>query len=274
MIRNRSPDTKMIEVLAEQIRAEMIQDIHQENEGICQELVQLEKHRRLVKPVVSKHEQPPPPPMTTLKSIVKDAMDQATSEEGLSRKKKKMLPLLAERLEEAHRLGIYKEHVNTICRFTCLIYPGAKHNTIRKALPYKYKEPNQSKIACRQMKGLTASIYRHNRQKKMASGSRHWPQVSSEQASLEKIANNSVTPYKDMARHSYYSTFASRLIRCKRKRYNTGTFEKIKKDKALRYMCRDIEFALWYLEEVYHPSKKELSIGRKAMEIFNHEKQR
>ncbi len=266
----------MIEVLAEQIREEMIQDIHQENEGICQELVQLEKHRRRrpVKPVVSKHEQQQQQP-TTLKGIVKDAMDQATREEGLSGKKKKMWLLLAERLEEAHRLGIYKEPVNTICRFICLIHPNAKHNTIRKALPYKYKEPNQSKIACRQMKGLTASIWRHNRKKMMASSSssRYWPQVS-EQASHEKIASNSVTPYKDMARHGYYYTFASWLRRCKRKKYNTGIFEKIKKDKAFRYLCRDIEFALWYLEEVYHPSAKELSTVRKAMEIFNHEKQR
>src|SRR6266508_2011664 len=106
MIQNRSPNTKMIEVLAEQIREEMIQDIHQENEGICQELVQLEKHRRRrpVKPVVSKHEQQQQQQPTTLKGIVKDAMDQATREEGLSRKKKKMWLLLAERLEEAHRL--------------------------------------------------------------------------------------------------------------------------------------------------------------------------
>jgi hypothetical protein len=81
------------------------------------------------------------------------------------------------------------------------------------------------------MKGLTASIYRHNRKKKkkkMASSSRYRPRVS-EQA--EKIASNSVTPYKDMARHSYYDTFASWLTRCKRKKYNTGIFEKIKKIK-------------------------------------------
>jgi hypothetical protein len=262
----------MIEVLAEQIRAEMIQDIHQGNEGICQELVQLEKHsRRPVKPVVSKQEQPPPTTTT-----LKDAVDQATREEGLSRKTKKMMwLLLAERLEEAHRLGIYKEPVDTICRFICLVYPSAKHNTIRKALPYKYKEPNQSKIACRQMKGLTASIFRHNRKKKMASSiSRYWPQVSSEQALPEKIASNPVTPYKDVACHSYYYTFASWLRRCKRKKYNTGIFEKIKKDKAFRYLCRDIESALWYLEQVYHSSQKELSTVRKAMEIFNREKGR
>jgi hypothetical protein len=265
MIQNRSPDTKMIEVLAEQIQEEMVQDIHQEIEGIYQELVQLEKHHRLpVKPVVSKHEQPLLPP-TTLKGIVKDAMDQATREEGLSQKKKKKWLLLAERLEEAHRLGIYKEPVNTICRFICLIHPTAKHNTIRKALSYKYKEPNQSRIACRQMKGLTASIWRHNKKKKMASSSRYWPQVS-EEVPPKKIASNSVTPYKDMARSSYYYTFASWLTRCKKKKYNTGIFEKIKKDKAFRYLCRDIEFALWYLEEVYHPSKKELSTVRKAME--------
>jgi hypothetical protein len=74
-----------------------------------------------------------------------------------------------------------------------------------------------------------------------------------------------------MARSSYYYTFASRLRRCKRRKYNTGIFEKIKKDKAFRYVCRDIEFALWYLEEVYHPSQKELSAVRKAMEIYKRE---
>jgi hypothetical protein len=263
----------MLEALAEQIRAEMVQDIHQEIERIYQELVQLEKNRSLPIKPISDHEQPLPP--TTLKGVIKDAMDQATREEGLSqkKKKKKMWLLLAERLEEAHRLGIYKEPVNTICRFICLIHPTAKHNTIRKALPYKYKEPNQSKIAHRQMKGLTASIYRHNRQqKKKIASSSYWPQVS-EKASSEKIASNSATPYKGVASTSYY-TFASWLRRCKRKKYNTGIFEKIKKDKAFRYVCRDIESALWYLEEVYHPSQKELSRVRKAIEIFKHEKER
>jgi hypothetical protein len=260
----------MLEALAEQIRAEIIQDTHQENEHIFQELVQLEKHhRRPVKPV-SNHEQPLPSP-TTLKDVVKDAMDQATRERLSG---KKMWLLLAERLEEAHRLGIYKEPVNTICRFICLIHPIAKHNTIRKALPYKYKEPNQSKIAQRQMNGLTASIYRHDTQKKkIASRSRYWAQVSEEVPPKKKIARSSrVTPYKDVARSSYY-TFASWLRRCKRKKYNTGIFEKIKKDKAFRYVCRDKEFALQYIEEVYHPSQKELSTVRKAMEIFKHEKQ-
>ena len=116
-------------------------------------------------------------PPTTLKGII-FAMDHATNGEVLSAKKKKMSLLLAERLEEAHHLGIYKEPVNTICRFISLIYPCAKHNTIRKALPYKYKEPNQSRITCRQMKGLTASIWRHNRKKKkkMANSSNtYWP---------------------------------------------------------------------------------------------------
>jgi hypothetical protein len=265
----------MIEVLAEQLRAEMIQDTHKEIERIYQELAQLERHqRRPVNPVLVKHKQQPPP--ATLKGIIKDAMDQAAKEERLSgKKKKKMWLLLAERLEEAHRLGIYKEPVNTICRFICLIYPSAKPNTIRKALPYKYKEPNQSKIACRQMKGLTASIWRHNRKKKMmASNIRHWPQVS-ERASPKKIGNNSsVTPYKDMAHNSYYTSFASWLRRCKKKKYNNGIFEKIKQDKAFPYLCRDREFALWYLEEVYHPTAKELFTVRKAMEIFNHEKDR
>jgi hypothetical protein len=262
----------MLEALAEQIRVEMVQDIHQEIEQIYQELVQLEKHHcRPVKPI-SNHEQPLPP--TTLKGVIKNAIDQATRER-LSRKK--MWLLLAERLEEAHRLGIYKEPVNTICRFICLICPTAKHNTIRKALPYKYKESNQSKIAHRQMKGLTASIYRHNikKKKKMASSSsRYWAQVSEEVPPKKKIASSSrVTPYKDVARSSDY-TFASWLRRCKRKKYNTGIFEKIKKDKAFRYVCRDKEFVLWYLEEVYHPSKKELSAVRKAMEIFKYAKQR
>jgi hypothetical protein len=260
----------MLEALAKQIQSEMVQDIHQEIEQICQELVQLEKHhrRRPVKPI-SNHEQPLPP--TTLKGVIKNAMDQATRER-LSRKK--MWLLLAEHLEEAHRLGIYKEPVNTICRFICLIYPTAKHNTIRKALPYKYKESNQSKIAHSQMKGLTASIYRHNikKRKKMASSS-YWAQVSEEVQPKKKIASSRVTPYKYMARSNDY-TFASWLRRCKRKKYNTGIFGKIKKDKAFRYVSRDIEFALWYLEEVYHPSQKELSTVRKAMEIFKHEKQR
>jgi hypothetical protein len=257
----------MLEALAEQIRAEMIEDIHQENERICQQLMQLEKHRRRPVKPVSNHEQPLP--LTTLKGVVKDAMDQATKERLSG---KKMWLLLAERLEEAHRLGIYKEPVNTICRFICLIHPTAKHNTIRKALPYKYKEPNQSKIAHRQMKGLTASIYRHNRKKKIASSSRYSAQVSEEAPPKKKIASNSVTPYKDIVHSSYY-TFASWLRRCKRKKYNTGIFEKIKADKAFRYVCDDIEFALWYLEEVYHPSKKELSTVHKAMEIYKREKQ-
>jgi hypothetical protein len=174
----------MLEALAEQIRAEMAQDIHQGIEQIYQELVQLEKHRRRPVKPVSNHEQPLP--LTTLKGIVKDAMDQATRERLSG---KKMWLLLAERLEEAHHLGIYKEPVNNICRFICLIYPTARHNTIRKALPYRYKEPNQSKIAHRQMKGLTASIYRHNRQKKKmaSSSSRYWAQVSEEVPPKRKL---------------------------------------------------------------------------------------
>jgi len=155
----------MIEVLAEQLRVEMIHDTHQEIECIYQGLSQLERQqRRPANPVLLKDKQPP---SATLKDIIKDDLDQAAKEEGLSRKKKKRWLLLAEHLEEAYRLGIYKEPVNTICRFICLIYPSAKHNTIRKALPYKYKESNQSRIACRQMKGLTASIWRHNRKRNM-----------------------------------------------------------------------------------------------------------
>jgi hypothetical protein len=227
----------MIEILAEQIRAEMIHDTHQEIERIYQGLAQLKKHQQqLANPVLLEHEQQQPP--TTLKGIIKEAMDQATKEEGSSAKKekKKMWLLLAERLEEAHLLGIYKEPVNTICRFICLIYPTPKHNTIRKALPYKYKEPNQSKIACRQMKGLTASICRYNRKKKknknkMASiSSRDWPEVP-QGASLEKIASSSVTPHKDMARRGLYTSFATWLRCCKRKKYKTDIFEKIKKTK-------------------------------------------
>jgi hypothetical protein len=269
----------MIEILAEQIRAAMIHDTHQEIERIYQGLAQLKKHQQqLANPVLLEHEQQQQPP-TTLKGIIKEAMDQATKEEGSSAKKekKKMWLLLAERLEEAHLLGIYKEPVNTICRFICLIYPTPKHNTIRKALPYKYKEPNQSKIACRQMKGLTASICRYNRKKKknknkMASiSSRDWPEVP-QGASLEKIASSSVTPHKDMARRGLYTSFATWLRCCKRKKYKTDIFEKIKKDKAFRYLCKDTGTALWYLEEVYHPTAKELSAVRKAMEIFNHEK--
>jgi hypothetical protein len=147
--------------------------------------------------------------------------------------------------------------VNTICRFICLIHPAAKHNTIRKALPYKYKEPNQSKIAHGQMRGLTASIYRHNiKSKKLTSC--YWAQVSEQVPPKKKIASSSVTPYKYVARGSYYHTFATWLRRCKRNKYNTGIFEKIKKDKAFGYVCRDIEVALWYLEEVYQASNKEL----------------
>jgi hypothetical protein len=265
----------MLEALAEQIQAEMVQDAHQEIERIYQELEELEKyHRRPVKPV-SKHEQPMLP-STTLKDVIKDAMAQATREERLSRKKKTAWLLLAERLEEAHRLGIYKEPVNTICRFICLIHPTGKHNTIRKALPLKYKEPNQSKIAHRQMKGLTASIYRHHRprKKKIASSNRYLQQISEERPAKKKIAINSVTLYKDVVRSRHNYTFASWLKRCKKKKYNIGIFEKIKKDKAFRYVCTDKEFALWYLEEVYHPSQKELSIVRNAMELFNRAKGR
>jgi hypothetical protein len=47
---------------------------------------------------------------------------------------------------------------------------------------------------------------------------------------------------------------------------------KIKEDKAFRYLCEDIEFALWYLAQVYHPSAKELSEVRKSMELFDHKK--
>jgi hypothetical protein len=260
----------MIEVLAKQIHVEIIQDIQQEIKGIYQELKLLEKHKlRPIKPTVSKHEHHG---TITLKGIIIDSMHQEANSEGESVEKKKRWLLLAEKLEEAHHLGIYKEPVNTICRFICLMFPSAKHNTIRKALPYKYKEPNQSKIACRQMKGLTASTWRHERKKKMAcTTSTHWPQQA-EQASCEMIANSSVTPYKYHARSGQCISFATWLRRCKKKKYNIGIFDKIKKDKAFQYIFRDTEFALWYLEEVYRPSAKELSAVRKTMEIFSHKK--
>ncbi len=196
----------MIEkVLAEQIQVEIIQDTHKEIERIYQELTQSEKHRRRpVNPVPKANDQQA---TDYIKRHHFRHGSHATNGEMLSAKKKKMWLLLAERLEEAHRLGIYKEPVNTICRFICLIYPCVKHNTIRKALPYKYKEPNQSRIACRQMKGLTASIWRHNRKKKkMASSSNtYWPRVY-EQVLCEKIVSNSVTPYKGVA-HSKSATY-------------------------------------------------------------------
>jgi len=246
----------MLEVLAEQTRTQMIEETQHEIELILQQLVELEKHRQLAKPV-SRREEPP----TTLGRVVKKAEDQATIQR-LSQKKKWLL--LAEHLEEAHRVGMYNEPINTICRFICLINPSVKPNTVRKALPDKYKEPHQSKIGCRQAKGLTASIYRHHKQKKMKS--RYSMQVPEQDPLPEVSVTNSVTPYKDMAHHSY--TFASWLTRCKRKKYNTGIFEKIKKDKAFRYVCSDIEFALWYLVEVYNPSQIELSAARRAIEIY------
>jgi hypothetical protein len=47
----------MIEVLAKQIHAEIIQDIQQEIKGIYQALKLLEEHKlRPIKPTVSKHE--------------------------------------------------------------------------------------------------------------------------------------------------------------------------------------------------------------------------
>jgi hypothetical protein len=149
----------MLEVLAEQTRTQMIEETQHEIELILQQLAELEKHRQLAKPVSRREE---PTTTTTLGGIVKKAEDQATIQ-GLSQKKKWLL--LAEHLEEAHRLGIYNEPINTICRFICLINPSVKPNTVRKALPDKYKEPHQSKIACCQAKGLTASIYRHHKQK-------------------------------------------------------------------------------------------------------------
>lgn len=252
----------MLEVLAEQTRTQMIEETQHEIKLIFQQLAELEKHRQLAKPV-SRREEPP----TTLGGFVKKGEDQATIQ-GLSQKKKWLL--LAEHLQEAHRFGIYNEPINTICRFICIINPSVKPNTVRKALPDKYKEPHQSKIARRQAKGLTASIYRHHKQKMKLRYSTQVPKQDLPEVSV----SSSVTPYKDLARHGYYYTFASWLRRCKRKKYNTGIFEKIRKDKAFRYLCRDIEFALWYVEEVYHPSAKELSTVRKAIEIFNHEKQR
>jgi hypothetical protein len=252
----------MLEVLAEQTRTQIIEETQHEIELILQQLVKLEKHRQLGKPL-SRREGPP----TTLAGIVEKAEDQATTQ-GLSQKKKWLL--LAEHLEDAHRFGIYNEPINTICRLICLINPSVKPNTVRKALTDKYKEPHQSKIARRQAKGLTASIYRYHKQKMKLRYSTQVPEQDLAQVNV----SSSVTPYKDMARSSYYYTFAGWIIRCKRKKYNTGIFEKIKKDKAFRYVCTDIEFALWYIEEVYHPSKKEFFAVRKAMEIYKREKQR
>jgi hypothetical protein len=77
----------MIEVLAEQIRAEMIQETHQEIERIYQALSELERCRRVpVNPVILNRKQQPP---TTLKGIIKDSMDQAIREEALSERKEK-----------------------------------------------------------------------------------------------------------------------------------------------------------------------------------------
>jgi hypothetical protein len=77
----------MLEALAEQIRAEMVYDIHQEIERAYQELVQLEKYHHRPRPIksVSKHEQPLLPP-TTLKDVIKDAIYQA-SRKGYRRKR-------------------------------------------------------------------------------------------------------------------------------------------------------------------------------------------
>jgi hypothetical protein len=88
----------MIEALAEQIRAEMVQDVHQEIELFYRELLSQEKYRRRPVETPPKHEQQLPSP-STLKGIIKDAMDQARRE-GLSRKK--MWLLLAESVENAH----------------------------------------------------------------------------------------------------------------------------------------------------------------------------
>src|SRR5919108_4569079 len=217
----------MLEALAEQTRTQIIEETQHEIELILQQLVELERHRQLAKPVSKREE--PPTTTTTLGGVVKKAEDQATIQ-GLSQKKKWIL--LAKHLEEAHRFGIYNEPINTICHFICLINPSVKPNTVRKALPDKYKEPHQSKIACRQAKGLTASIYRHHKQKMKL---RYSTQVPEQDLLPEVDVSSSVTPYKDMAHHSY--TFASWLIRRKKKKYNTGIFEKIKKDKAFRYVC-------------------------------------
>lgn len=246
---------------AEHDRAQEISKIRHENELILQKLAELEKHHQPSKPVSESEEEEP---TNLLASILRNAEDQAAMQ-TLSQKKK--LILIAERLEEAHRLGIYNEPINTICRFLCLTYHSVKANSIRKALPAKYKEPQQSRIAQRQAKGLAASVYRHH--KKRAELGR--TQQVSEHDFPEGFAISSVTPYKDSAHHGH--TFASWLRHCRKKKYNTRIFEKIKKDKAFCYICMDLEFALWYLEEVYHPSRKELSTVRKAMEVFKYKKE-
>src|SRR5919109_101956 len=179
----------MLEVLAEQTRTQIIEETQHEIELILQQLTELEKHRQLAKPVSKREE----PTTTTLGGVVKKAEDQATIQ-GLSQKKKWIL--LAEHLEEAHRFGIYNEPINTICHFICLINPSVKPNTVRKALPDKYKEPHQSKIACRQAKGLTASIYRHHKQKMKL---RYSTQVPEQDLLPGVDVSSSVTPYKDMA---------------------------------------------------------------------------
>jgi hypothetical protein len=234
---------------------QMINEIQYENELILQKLAEPEKHPQHAKPV-SKYKEP----TMTLISVLNNAEDQATMQ-GFSQKKKWLL--LAEHLEEAHRLGIYNYPVNTICRFLCFIYCGVKPNSIRKALPEKYKDPHQSKIAHQQPKGLTASIYRYHKQRMKARKTEYLY----ERNPLDISVSSSVTPYKDPPRNSH--SFARWLQRSKKKEYNTGIFSKLKKDIALVY-CEypDLEFTLSYIQKVYHISEKELSAVRRAMKKY------
>jgi hypothetical protein len=234
---------------------QMIHEIQYEKELILQKLAEPEKHPQHAKPV-SKYKEP----TMTLASVLNNAEDQATTQ-GFSQKKKWLL--LAEHLEEAHRLGIYNHPVNTICRFLCLIYCGVKPNTIRKALSEKYKDPHQSKIAHQQPKGLTASIYRYHKQRMKAKNAEYLY----EQNPLDGSVSSSVTPYKDLPRNRH--SFARWLQRSKRKEYNTGIFSKLKKDRALVF-CEypDPEFALLYIQKAYHTSEKELSTVHRAMKKY------
>ncbi len=245
----------MLEALAEQTKAQKIREIQHENDLILQKVADLEKYGQYARSISGSDE-----PKNSLASMLKKAEDQATME-NLSQRKK--LLLIAERLEEAYRLGIYNEPVNSICRFLCLTYPGLKPNSIRKALPEKYKDPHQSSIAHRQPKGLTASSYRYHKQK-MKLG--NVGQVSEENL-LDASASSSVTPYNDLP-HNRHS-FSRWLQRSKKKEYNTGIFSKLKKDKALVFWeYPDLEFALEYIEKAYHTSEKELSEVCRAMEVY------
>jgi|SRR5919106_3798724 hypothetical protein len=249
----------MSQTFAEQIKKQLIEETQDRIKLILQKLLELENHTGPIGSISECEE--PKTKTTTLASIITNAIDQASAQ-GLSQKKRWLL--LAERLEDARRLGIYNQDVNTICRFICSIFPGLKPNSIRKALPDKYKDPHQSKIAHHQAKGLTASIYRDHKQKMKSS-----KQSSGENAS-EVSASSLVTPYKDLAHDGY--SFVRWLRRSRKRKYNIGIFKMLKKDKALVFF-KDPEFALWYVQEAYHPSQEELSAVRRAMKTYERLKQ-